>query len=113
MTVLGIDAKNPTNETNRKQFMLCSECHQKAVEKRLNRLGLLCCIGAWWICFLGIYFCLALRGDFCNNCYKEKFLMKAHETRRLQLYMDDHSLCEAPTGTIQKVQKRLYIIQPK
>ncbi|XGW12416.1 hypothetical protein V3C99_013262 [Haemonchus contortus] len=85
----------------------------KAVEKRINRLGVLCCLGAWWICGLGVIFCLMMRSDFCNNCYKEKFLHKAHERRRLQLYMDDRSLCNPPVGAAEKLPQRRYIVQPK
>ncbi|CAJ0606477.1 unnamed protein product [Cylicocyclus nassatus] len=100
-------------DPNRKQFTLCSECHQVAMEKRINRLGVLCCLGAWWMCGLGVFFCLMMRSNFCNNCYKEKFLMKAHERRRLQLYMDDHSLCEPPVGTTEAVPRKRLVIQPK
>ncbi|WKX93761.1 hypothetical protein Q1695_011208 [Nippostrongylus brasiliensis] len=104
-----VDPKDP----RRKQFSLCAECHQLAVEKRINRLGVLCCIGAWWMCGLGIFFCLAMRTDFCNNCYKEKFLAKAHERRRLQLYMDDRSLCDPPPGAVDKGPQRRFVAQPK
>ncbi|KAJ1363362.1 hypothetical protein KIN20_023228 [Parelaphostrongylus tenuis] len=54
-----------------------------------------------------------MRSNFCNNCYKEKFLIKAHERRRLQLYMDDHSQCEPPGGTPEKIPEKKYIVQPK
>ncbi|KAJ1363361.1 hypothetical protein KIN20_023229 [Parelaphostrongylus tenuis] len=45
-------------DQNRKKLELCPECHQMAVEKRFNRLGVLCCISTWWICCLGLVFCL-------------------------------------------------------
>ncbi|VDM78238.1 unnamed protein product [Strongylus vulgaris] len=55
---LNVDAKENEPDPKRKQFTLCSECHQIAVEKRINRLGVLCCLGAWWLCGLGVLFCL-------------------------------------------------------
>ncbi|GMT14860.1 hypothetical protein PFISCL1PPCAC_6157, partial [Pristionchus fissidentatus] len=68
----------------------------ESLERHYNEIGVIFCVSLWWMCGLGICLCRCLRSDFCQQCYTEHVLTKAHELRLTQVYVQDLSLIEIP-----------------
>ncbi|GMR36466.1 hypothetical protein PMAYCL1PPCAC_06661, partial [Pristionchus mayeri] len=66
----------------------------QSLEREYSSVGVILCVSLWWMCGLGICLCRCLRSDFCQQCYTEHFLMKAHERRLTEVFVHDLSLVE-------------------
>ncbi|KAF8362379.1 hypothetical protein PRIPAC_89302 [Pristionchus pacificus] len=102
----------------------CPECHEKvpisfslllflllysssiqSLEREYTSVGIILCLSLWWMCGLGFCLCRCLRSDFCQQCYTEHYLMKAHERRLIEVFVHDLSLVEIPLNETKKKKK--------